>query len=122
MRFDHHGPFKRVAVVGGGGYVGSSLVPYLISLSRAGHRPLFVRGEGIRRDGNVSITVEPTDNHRSYHINSDKISEVLGFRPRHSIADAIHSICDAYRTGSIPDPLTAARYYNIRTMQTARVQ
>lgn len=68
-------------------------------------------------DPSVAIRVEPTDDHRSYHINSEKIKKVLGFSPRHTIPDAVRSICEAYREGRIPDPLTEARYYNIQTMK-----
>lgn len=68
-------------------------------------------------DPSVKIRVEPTDDHRSYHINSDKIRRVLDVNPRYTIPDAIDSICEAYREGRIPDPLTDARYYNIQTLK-----
>jgi nucleoside-diphosphate-sugar epimerase len=68
-------------------------------------------------DPKVKITVQPTVDLRSYHINSDKIADRLGFKPRHSIRDAVRSICEAYRAGRIPRPLEDPRYYNIRVMQ-----
>ena len=68
-------------------------------------------------DPEVTVAVEPTNDHRSYHINSDKFRDVLGFEARHTIEDAIESIHRAYREGRIPDPLTDPRYYNIRVMQ-----
>lgn len=73
-------------------------------------------------DPNVTITLQATNDHRSYHINSDKIKKVLGFESRHSIADAVRSICDAYRAGLVPDPLSDPRYYNIKTMQLLNMQ
>ncbi len=72
-------------------------------------------------DPEVRIRVLPTDDHRSYHINSDKIRQVLGFTPRYTIPDAIGTICEAYRKGRIPDPLSDARYYNIQTMKKTRL-
>ncbi len=72
-------------------------------------------------DPAVAIRVEPTDDHRSYHINSDKIKRALGFKPRYTILDAIDSICKAYREGRIPNPLTDDRYYNIRTMKKTKL-
>jgi nucleoside-diphosphate-sugar epimerase len=72
-------------------------------------------------DPGVKIRVAPTPDRRSYHINSDKIAARLGFRPRATIEDAVRSICDAYRAGRIPNPLEDSRYYNIRTMQLARL-
>ena len=72
-------------------------------------------------DPEVTVTVEPTNDLRSYHINSDKIRRGLGFEFRHSIREAVQSICDAYRAGLIPDALSDSRYYNIRTMQQANL-
>jgi len=72
-------------------------------------------------DPTVTIRVEPTDDHRSYHINSDKIKRVLGFVPRYTIPDAVASICEAYRQGRMPNPLTDPCYYNIQTMKKANL-
>ncbi|OGH56864.1 MAG: UDP-glucose 4-epimerase [Candidatus Lindowbacteria bacterium RIFCSPLOWO2_12_FULL_62_27] len=69
------------------------------------------------RDPAVQIKVEPTVDNRSYHINSDRIANLLGFRARHTIRDAVRSICDAYAGGLMPDPMGDRRYYNIKTMQ-----
>ena len=68
-------------------------------------------------DPDLKIRVEPTVDHRSYHINSDRIAERLGFRAKHTIGDAVRSICDVYRAGRIPNALTDPKYYNIKTMQ-----
>lgn len=73
-------------------------------------------------DPRVTIVVQPTTDHRSYHINSDKIGRVLGFVPRHTIAEAVRSICDAYHQGLIPDPLDDPRYYNLKTLQEVQLR
>jgi len=65
----------------------------------------------------IPIVVEPTDDIRSYHINSDKIKRVLGFAPRRSVEDAVAGLCQAFRAGLLPDPLRDDRYYNVRTMK-----
>lgn len=72
-------------------------------------------------DPEIKIRVEPSADHRSYHINSDKIAERIGFTPRHTIEEAVRSIRDAYASGCIPDPLEDPRYYNLRTMQLVRL-
>lgn len=64
----------------------------------------------------IDIVTEPTDDIRSYHINSDKIARVLGFRPRHSIEEAIADLVAAFRDGRLPDSMDDARYYNVRTL------
>jgi len=77
-----------------------------------------------RRVGDPEVTVihKPTDDLRSYHINSDRIRRVLGFTPRSTIEEAIGSLCDAYRAGEIPEAMTNPRYYNIKTMQSLKLE
>lgn len=70
----------------------------------------------------IDIVTTPTDDIRSYHINSDKVFRVLGFRPKYSIEDAVRGLCRAFRDGLIPDSVSDDRYYNIRTMKKLKVQ
>jgi nucleoside-diphosphate-sugar epimerase len=65
----------------------------------------------------VRIKVEPTDDHRSYRINSDLIHRELGFAARRDIATAVRGLCGAFERGLIPDSMTDPRYFNIKTMQ-----
>ena len=65
----------------------------------------------------IDIVTTPSDDTRSYHINSDKISRVLGFRPRHSIEDAIRDLCDAFAEGRLPNSMTDDLYFNVRTLK-----
>lgn len=66
---------------------------------------------------NVALEVVPTDDNRSYHINSDKIARVLGFKPKFTVEDAIKSIVDAYNQGLIKDGLNNPIYHNIKRMK-----
>jgi nucleoside-diphosphate-sugar epimerase len=70
----------------------------------------------------VDIIRTPTDDHRSYHISSEKIRQELGFVPRHTIEDAICDLKGAFQAGLIPNPMTDDAYYNIRTMQTVNLK
>lgn len=70
----------------------------------------------------IDIVTTPTDDIRSYHINSDKIFRMLGFRPKYSIEDAVRSLCQAFHAGKIPNSMTDDRYYNIRTMKRLAVR
>ncbi len=65
----------------------------------------------------VAITTEPSNDNRSYHINSDKILRVLGFKPQHSIEEAIADLIEAFQSGKIPDSLEDDNYYNIKTIK-----
>ena len=72
--------------------------------------------------GKVDIEVTSTNDLRSYHISSQKIARELGFRPTHSIIDAVSDLKSAFAAGRIPDPMTDSRYYNIKLMQEINLQ
>ena len=65
----------------------------------------------------VTINVEPTNDLRSYRINSDLIRREIGFEAKRDVASAVTDLVDAYGRGLIPDPMNDPRYYNIKTMQ-----
>lgn len=65
----------------------------------------------------IGIEVTPSDDLRSYHINSDKITEITGFKPKFSVEDAIRDLCQAFREGKLPDSLDDDKYFNVRTMK-----
>ncbi|MBF0560634.1 MAG: NAD-dependent epimerase/dehydratase [Alphaproteobacteria bacterium] len=65
----------------------------------------------------VDIVTTPTDDNRSYHVSSDKISRELGYTARRSIEDAVRGLVEAFQAGKIPNSLTDERYYNIKMMQ-----
>jgi nucleoside-diphosphate-sugar epimerase len=70
----------------------------------------------------VDIVVTPTNDHRSYHVSSEKIRRDLGFQPRHSVRDAIADLKSAFDAGKVPNAMTDARYYNIKRMQQLRLR
>jgi len=70
----------------------------------------------------VEIKVTPTDDNRSYHVNSDKIRRELGFTPKHTIEEAILDLKAAFEAGLIPDSMSDIRYFNIKLMQAVKMQ
>ncbi len=70
----------------------------------------------------ISIETVPTDDNRSYHVSSEKMKAELGFQPRHSVADAVTDLKNAFDEGKIPNPLDEIRYYNIKTMQAVNLK
>lgn len=70
----------------------------------------------------VDIKVTPTDDNRSYHVNSDKIKNELGFVPQHTIEDAILELKEAFDAGLIPDSMDDIKYFNIKLMQAVSLQ
>jgi nucleoside-diphosphate-sugar epimerase len=67
--------------------------------------------------GEIEIVTTPTDDIRSYHINSDKIARVLGFRPKCSIEDAVRDLCKAFKAGKLPNSMTDDLYFNVKRMK-----
>lgn len=69
----------------------------------------------------IGIVSSPTSDVRSYHISSERIERVLGWKPRRTIEDAVVDLCRAFRAGKIPDPMTDIRYYNVKAVQAAKL-
>lgn len=67
--------------------------------------------------GEIEIVTTPTDDIRSYHINSDKIAQKLGFRPTHTIEDAVRDLCRAFKAGKLPNSMTDDKYFNVRRLK-----
>jgi nucleoside-diphosphate-sugar epimerase len=67
--------------------------------------------------GNISMEISESNDPRSYHINSDKIFDTLGFKPKHSVEDAVRDLCRAFREDKLPNSFDDDRYYNVRTMK-----
>lgn len=68
----------------------------------------------------IEIVTTPTDDNRSYHINSDKITEVLGFAPQFTVVDAITELVAAFRDGKLPNSMDDEVYYNVRTLKAVK--
>jgi nucleoside-diphosphate-sugar epimerase len=67
--------------------------------------------------GRVEIVTTPTDDIRSYHINSDKIRRVLGFTPQHTIESAVEELCTAFRDGRLPNSMEDDSYFNVKRLK-----
>jgi nucleoside-diphosphate-sugar epimerase len=65
----------------------------------------------------IEIVTTPSDDLRSYHINSDKIRRTLGFTPRHTIENAVEELCAAFRDGRLPDSMSDDSYFNVRQLK-----
>lgn len=67
--------------------------------------------------GDIDIVTTPTDDIRSYHVNSDKITRMLGFSPKYNIEDAVRGLCRAFRNGDLPNSMDDDKYFNVRRMK-----
>jgi len=66
----------------------------------------------------VAIETVRSDDLRSYRISSERIYRELGFRPKHTIDDAVQSLLDAFSAGKVPSSMDDPRYFNIKQLQT----
>lgn len=69
-------------------------------------------------DMDVEIEVQPTDDKRSYHIDSSKIKTAIGFEATASYKHAIRHLFEKF--GGISDPFSS-QYINIKRMQELEV-
>lgn len=61
-------------------------------------------------------TTESGDN-RSYHINSEKIKNILNFEPKLTIEDAVNDLCKQFKLRTIKNSLDNDIFYNVRTLK-----
>src|SRR5260221_5190810 len=77
-------------------------------------------GEVFPDRAGVEIVTTPSNDLRSYHINSDKIRRILGYTPKRSVEDAVRDLCQAFRGGKLPNSLDDDLYYNVRRMKVTK--
>jgi nucleoside-diphosphate-sugar epimerase len=70
----------------------------------------------------IEIETLPSNDPRSYHVNSDKIKRVLGFSPKRSVNDAVKDLCEAFKSGKLPDSMNDAKYFNVQKMKELGVK
>jgi nucleoside-diphosphate-sugar epimerase len=70
----------------------------------------------------IDIVTTSTDDNRSYHINSDKITRILGFKPKNTIEDAIYELCAAFKSGKLPSSLDDDQYFNVKRLKRIQAQ
>lgn len=88
-----------------------------LSLMQIAHLVRDVVSGEFPEKGGIEIVTTPSDDLRSYHINSDKIKRVLGFTPSHSIEGAVRDLCQAFRDGRLPNSMEDDQYFNVRRLK-----
>ena len=69
----------------------------------------------------VETVVSDSDDNRSYHISSQKILDIIDFKPTHSIKEAVVDLKEAFERGLLVNPLENEKYFNIKTMQSIKL-
>lgn len=70
----------------------------------------------------IKIVRSPSNDPRSYHINSEKIKNKLGFHPKFSIENAIIELCDAFKKKYYRNSLDNEIYYNVKRLKSIQAK
>jgi nucleoside-diphosphate-sugar epimerase len=89
--------------------------PDVTGIYNAGFENLSIRtiAETVAARTGARISVLPSNDPRSYRVNSDKLL-ATGFKPKKTVSDAIDEISHAFRDGLLKDE---ERHYNLKWMQ-----
>jgi len=66
---------------------------------------------------NTEIQHKPTDDLRSYRVDSSKILDRIGFKPFYSVDDSINELKNAFKSGAFINSLENSKYFNIKRMK-----
>ena len=66
--------------------------------------------------GNIKIEHKDTDDNRSYHISSNKISKVLNFYPSYDIKESVISLIEKFNDKTLFNTFDNNNYFNIKKM------
>lgn len=71
---------------------------------------------------NVELEYIKTDDNRSYHISSKKITKLTGFVPKKNISDAVTDLVNAFDNKLLVNSLENEDYFNIKKMQSINLK
>lgn len=118
----------RITVIGGSQtrpniHIDDITDVYLFMLQHPEHAGIYNAGfenlsimdiaRSVTKHAPAEIVVSPSNDPRSYRINSDKLL-ATGYRPRKTVDDAIRELIAKYETGELKDE---DRFYNLKWMQ-----
>mgnify|MGYP001207483701 CR=1 FL=1 len=71
---------------------------------------------------NINISIEETDDNRSYHISSKKIENQLNFKIKYTVDDAIKDIIESFEKKKFKNSLENENYFNIKKMNSINLK
>jgi len=89
--------------------------PQVTGVYNAGFENLTIAeiAKYIAQRTDAKVTVTPSNDPRSYRINSDKLL-AAGFKPKKRVEDAVTEVINSYQNGELED---LNRWYNLKWMQ-----
>lgn len=71
--------------------------------------------------GEIKIEVTSSNDNRSYHINSDKIKNILNYVPKYTVENAVLDLCQAFKNKKIIDTDNDI-FYNVRRLKRLQIK
>jgi nucleoside-diphosphate-sugar epimerase len=68
----------------------------------------------------IPLEITESDDKRSYHINSDKIYQILKFKPKRNIETAVKDLCDSFKKNLFNDSLNNEYYFNVKRIKNIK--
>lgn len=69
----------------------------------------------------IQVVTTSTNDPRSYHVSSRKITEKIGFVPKRTIEDAARDVVNALKTGKLPGSFENDQFFNVRSLKLKKV-
>jgi nucleoside-diphosphate-sugar epimerase len=88
--------------------------PWLLGIYNVGFENLSIAelAKTIADRTGARLEIKPSNDPRSYRLNSDRL-RATGFRPEHTVSEAISEVIDKFHDGTLKDE---ERWYNLRWM------
>ena len=68
----------------------------------------------------IQVLIEPSDDIRSYHIDSSKSKKILGFKPKYDVNFAINELCEKIQKKEFIDTFDS-KYFNVKHLLANKV-
>jgi nucleoside-diphosphate-sugar epimerase len=69
----------------------------------------------------VKIINTKSDDNRSYHVSSKKITDILGYRTKYTVKDSVSDLKNAFEKNLLANSFDDEKYFNIKRMQSIKL-
>ena len=70
----------------------------------------------------IDISIEESNDNRSYHINSEKAFDILGFKTKYTIENAVVDICNSFKKNKIKNSFDDINYFNVKKLKHLNIE
>jgi nucleoside-diphosphate-sugar epimerase len=70
----------------------------------------------------IKVIKTASNDNRSYHVSSKKISEVIGFETKKTVENAVEDLKVDFQKGLLPNSMIDEKYFNIKRMNSIKLK